>query len=159
MNEWSTDCKSAFCMRPVGFSTEPKWVGRRMRIVDHSSAHPQYLERSTLMTAQNFRRIALSLPEATECSHMDHPDFRVGGKIFATLGYPDARCGMVKLPPDKQESFSRTYPDAFAPVKGGWGKSGATQVHLENVDEPTLRLAMTTAYQNIAPKRRSRKKV
>ena len=99
MNEWSTDCKSAFCMRPIGFSTEPKWVGRRLRKVDHSSAHPQYLERSTLMTAQNFRRIALSLPEATECSHMDHPDFRVGGKIFATLGYPDARCGMVKLPP------------------------------------------------------------
>jgi len=111
------------------------------------------------MTAQNFRRIALSLPEATESSHMDHPDFRVGGKIFASLGYPDDKCGMVKLPPDKQESFSQTYPDAFAPVKGRWGRSGATQVHLENVDEPTLRLAITTAYQNIAPKRRSTKKV
>ena len=111
------------------------------------------------MTAQNFRRIALSLPDATENSHMDHPDFRVGGKIFASLGYPDKSWGMVKLPPDAQKSFSRDYPDAFTPVKGGWGRNGATQVHLENVDEPTLRRAMTTAYQNVAAKRSARKKV
>jgi hypothetical protein len=110
------------------------------------------------MTAEDFRRIALSLPEATENSHMDHPDFRVGGKIFATLGYPDKSCGMVKLPPEQQQSFSRDYPNAFRPVKGGWGRNGATQVHLENVDEPTLRRALTTAYQNVAPKRSSRQK-
>jgi hypothetical protein len=111
------------------------------------------------MTAQDFRRIALSLPEATENSHMDHPDFRVGGKIFATLGYPNKLWGMVKLPPAQQKSFSREYPDAFTPVKGGWGRNGATQVDLENVDEPTLRRAMTTAYQNVASKRSARKKV
>jgi hypothetical protein len=76
------------------------------------------------MTAENFRRIALSMPEAMENSHMHHPDFRVGGKIFASLGYPDYQCGMVKLPPEQQESFSRDYPEAFAPVKGaGAGKA------------------------------------
>jgi len=110
------------------------------------------------MTAQDFRRIALSLPEATENSHMDHPDFRVGGKIFATLGYPNKLWGMVKLPPEQQKSFSREYPDAFTPVKGGWGRNGATQVDLENVDESTLRCAMRAAYQNVVGKRSWRKK-
>jgi predicted DNA-binding protein (MmcQ/YjbR family) len=104
------------------------------------------------MTAQDFRRIALSLSQATENSHMNHPDFRVGGKIFASLGYPDKKWAMVKLPPEQQQSFSRDYPDAFTAVKGGWGRNGATQVQLENVDEPTLRRAMTTAHQNVAPK-------
>jgi len=110
------------------------------------------------MTAENFRRIALSLPEATENSHMDHPDFRAGGKIFASLGYPNDTCGMVKLPPDQQESLSQNYPDAFAPVKGAWGRQGATQVYLENVDASTLRRAMTAAYKNVASKRSSRRK-
>lgn len=110
------------------------------------------------MTAENFRRIALSLPGATENSHMDHPDFRVGGKIFASLGYPNDKCGMVKLEPEEQESFSQNHPDAFAPVKGAWGRQGATQVHLENVDAPTLRRAMTAAYQSVASKHSSRKK-
>ena|SRR5215475_3886711 len=111
------------------------------------------------MTAQDFRRVALSLPEATENSHMDHPDFRVGGKIFASLGYPNKLRGMVKLPPEQQKSFSREYPDAFTPVKGGWGRNGATQVDLENVDESTLRRAMRSAYQNVASKRSARKKI
>ena len=110
------------------------------------------------MTQKDFRRIALSMPEATENSHMDHPDFRVAGKIFATLGYPNQSCGMVKLPADQQQSFSQDFPDAFTPVKGAWGRNGATQVHLENVDEPTLRRAMTSAYQAIAAKRSSKRK-
>jgi hypothetical protein len=110
------------------------------------------------MTAQGFRRIALSLPEATENSHMDHPDFRVGGEIFASLGYPDKCWAMVKLPPEEQESFSRDYPDAFTPVKGGWGRNGATQVHLESVDQAILRRAMTAAYHNVASKHSPRKK-
>src|SRR5215813_4587605 len=111
------------------------------------------------MTAGNFRRIALSLPEAAENSHMDHPDFRVSGKIFASLGYPDDTFGMVKLPPDEQGAFSKDHPDAFTPVKGGWGRQGATQVQLKNVDERTLRRALTAAYRNVASKRVSRKKV
>jgi hypothetical protein len=110
------------------------------------------------MTQKDFRRIALSMAEATENSHMEHPDFRVAGKIFATLGYPDQSCGMVKLPPEHQQSFSRDFPGAFTPVKGGWGRNGATQVRLENVDEPTLRRAIATAYQNIASKSSSKRK-
>jgi len=110
------------------------------------------------MTQQKFRHIALSLPEATENSHMNHPDFRVGGKIFASLGYPNDKFGMIKLGFEEQESLSKNYPDVFAPVKGNWGRQGATQVHLENVDEQTLRRAMTSAHRNVASKRGSRKK-
>jgi N-acetylmuramic acid 6-phosphate etherase len=80
---------------------------------------------------------------------MDHPDFRVGGKIFATLGYPDEHWGMVKLRPEQQETFTRDYPDAFAPVKGGWGRQGATQVRLDSVGKATLRRAITEAYRNL----------
>jgi len=67
------------------------------------------------MTAADFRRIALSLDGAEERSHMGHPDFRVRGKIFATLGYPDRTFGMVALTPLRQEDFVREHPDAFAP--------------------------------------------
>src|SRR3989454_6777840 len=82
------------------------------------------------MTAAEFRRIALSLPQAAEASHMGHPDFRVAGRIFATLGYPRSGWGMVKLTPEQQELFVRAQPAAFAPVKGGWGRGGATNVRL-----------------------------
>jgi YjbR protein len=72
------------------------------------------------LTANDFRRLALSLPEATESAHMDHPDFRVRGKIFATLGHPAEGWGMVKLTPEQQHYFAKDYPDAFVPVKGAW---------------------------------------
>ena len=78
------------------------------------------------MTASDFRRIALSFPEATESAHMDHPDFRVGGKIFATLDYPGKGWGMVKLPPKQQVFFIEAEPKVFAPAKGAWGLRGAT---------------------------------
>jgi len=74
------------------------------------------------MTANDFRKIALSLPETEERSHMSHPDFRVAGKIFATLGYPDKARGMVKLSPEEQHYFSKDYPNTFVPVQGAWGK-------------------------------------
>ena len=70
------------------------------------------------MTADAFRRLALSLPEAIESSHMGHPDFRVGGKIFATLAAPDPSYAMVKLLPDQQEAFVSAEPEVFVPVKG-----------------------------------------
>ena len=76
------------------------------------------------MTAEAFRRLALSLPEATEGSHMGHPDFRVGGKIFATLAAPDPSFAMVKLTPDQQEALVSAEPAVFVPVKGGWGLKG-----------------------------------
>jgi hypothetical protein len=105
------------------------------------------------MTANDFRKIALALPETEERSHMSHPDFRVAGKIFATLGYPDLSRGMVKLPPEQQHYFSKDYPEAFVPVKGVWGRRGATSVHLKAAKKEILRKAIEAAWRNTAPKR------
>ena len=66
---------------------------------------------------------------------MDHPDFRVGGKIFATLGYPDAGCAMVKLSPIDQDLFIQADPEAFVPVKGAWGKGGRNERSAEQGNE------------------------
>jgi hypothetical protein len=104
------------------------------------------------MNAADFRRIALSLPEAEESAHMSHPDFRVGGKIFATLGYPDDDHGMVILPPEEQARFVHTYPKVFTQAKGAWGKRGSTAVRLSAVDKATLKRAMEIAWRNRAPK-------
>jgi hypothetical protein len=106
-----------------------------------------------MLTADEFRRIALSLPEAIEGSHMRHPDFRVGGKIFATLGVPDDGWGMVKLTPAQQESFVEAGSGAFVPVKGGWGVRGATNVCLEAAKAKNLQAAIETAWRNVAPKK------
>lgn len=105
------------------------------------------------MTPEDFRRIALSMPEAREAAHMGHPDFRVGGKIFATLGCPADGWGMVKLTPEQQEKFVEGGRGAFVPVKGGWGLRGATNVCLEAAKANNLRAAMETAWRNVAPKR------
>jgi hypothetical protein len=104
------------------------------------------------MTATEFRRLALSLPDAIEAAHMGHPDFRVAGKIFATLGYPRSRFGVVMLTPEQQELFVRTEPKTFAPVPGGWGKQGSTHVLLRTARKPAVREALTVAWQNRAPK-------
>jgi hypothetical protein len=100
------------------------------------------------MTPDAFRRIALALPDAEERAHMHHPDFRVGGKIFATLGYPDESRGMVKLTPEQQFNFVGAYPAAFVPVKGAWGLKGATSVHLAKATAAVLRPAMQMAWEN-----------
>jgi hypothetical protein len=105
------------------------------------------------VTAADFRRLALSLPEVTEAAHMGHPDFRVAGKIFATLGYPGAGWGMVGLTPEQQEFFVRAEPAAFAPVKGRWGMAGATNVRLQKAKKAAVREALITAWRNRAPKR------
>ncbi len=105
------------------------------------------------MTASDFRKLALALPEAEERQHMDHPDFRVAGKIFATLGYPDKTCGMIKLSPEDQHNFSKDYPEAFIPVKGTWGKRGATSVVLKVAKLEALTKAVRAAWRNTAPKR------
>jgi hypothetical protein len=104
------------------------------------------------VTADQFRRLALNFPEASESSHMSHPDFRVAGKIFATLGYPDNEHGMVALPPEEQERLVRASPKAFAPANGAWGKRGSTTVFLQAVDKATLKRAMEIAWRNKAPK-------
>jgi hypothetical protein len=107
------------------------------------------------VTAREFRRIALGFPQATEAVHMAHPDFRVGGRIFATLGYPRNGWGMVKLTPEQQELFVRTQPTAFAPVKGAWGRAGCTSVRLRTATKGAVREALTLAWRNRAPKRLS----
>ena len=84
---------------------------------------------------------------------MDHPDFRVAGKIFATLGYPDKTHGMVKLSPEDQHNFLKDYPDAFVPANGAWGRHGATSVHLKTVRKEIARTAIEAAWRNVAPKR------
>jgi hypothetical protein len=105
------------------------------------------------VTANDFRRLALALPETAEHAHMDHPDFRVGGKIFATLGYPVKGWGMVKLTPEQQHYFSKDYPGVFVPAKGAWGRNGATTVHLKKVSKIALQKAVSAAWRNTAPKR------
>jgi hypothetical protein len=105
------------------------------------------------MTGTDFRRIALSFPESVESSHQEHPDFRVGGKIFATLGYFDKGWGMVKLFPDQQAEFVKAEPKVFVPAKGYWGKRGATCVHLKGAKKTTLRNALKAAWVNTAPKK------
>jgi hypothetical protein len=105
------------------------------------------------MTPDAFRRLALSLPEATEGGHMGHPDFRVRGKIFATLYYPNEDLGMVKLTPEQQEAFVSAEPKVFAPVKGGWGLRGATNVRLRAAKTKSLRVALAAAWHNVAPRK------
>ncbi|HYD05698.1 MAG TPA: MmcQ/YjbR family DNA-binding protein [Reyranella sp.] len=105
------------------------------------------------MSAALFRRLALAMPGAEEGAHMGHADFRVGGRIFASLGYPDDAHGMVKLTPDQQQVLVEAEPGVFRPVKGGWGAKGATNVVLAAADEPTLKGALGMAWRNTAPKR------
>lgn len=98
------------------------------------------------VTPNDFRKIALRLQNAVEGRHMAHPDFRVNGRIFATL-HPDGKQGMVKVTPDQQRDFMQVQPAAFAPASGAWGRSGCTMVQLNVVDEETLGDAMTLAWQ------------
>ena len=100
------------------------------------------------MTSDEFRSIALSLPGAEERSHMDHPDFRVGGKIFATLG-PDLTWGMAKLTPAQQQDYLRMDAANVKPASGKWGTGGATVITLADAEEDAVRNALHTAWQNL----------
>jgi hypothetical protein len=102
-------------------------------------------------SAKDFRRIALGMQDTIESAHMGHPDFRVNGRIFATL-HPDHQSGMVKLTPEQQQNFVRENPVAFKPENGAWGRQGCTSVRLDSVDEETLGEALTLAWQNSARK-------
>lgn len=104
------------------------------------------------MTATQFRTLALSLPEVVEQSHMCHPDFRVGGKIFATL-WEDEAHAMVKLSPADQAAFVRTMPEVFQPVKGAWGVRGCTLVMLKAAKKNVILPALVAAWKHIAPRR------
>jgi hypothetical protein len=102
-----------------------------------------------MLTADDFRRIAVGMKDAHEGAHMGHPDFRASGKIFATI-HPDHLYGMVKLTPEQQQDFVQAHPAVFAPETGAWGRAGCTRVRLDTVDEETLGEAMTLARQNVA---------
>jgi hypothetical protein len=114
------------------------------------------------MTANEFREMALNLKGATESAHMNHPDFRAHGRIFATLGYPDKSWGMVKLPPEDQKRFVQLHPQAFVPAKGAWGLQGSTTVRLDRAQPDVLAQALELAWQvsdEAVPVKKARRKV
>src|SRR6266478_4548025 len=101
------------------------------------------------MTADEFRKMALEIPAAVERSHMHHPDFRVSGKIFASLGVPDQNCGMVKLTPEQQRTFIEKAPEIFKPCSGAWGRAGATNVYLASAKASLVHAAIKAAAKKI----------
>jgi YjbR len=106
----------------------------------------------TLMTQNEFRRLALGMQNAIEGAHMGHPDFRANGKIFATL-YPDGKQGMVKLTPEQQHDFMREHSRMFVPAPGAWGRGGATMVQFAEADEEVVGEAVTLAWKNVMAKK------
>ena len=99
------------------------------------------------MTANDFRRIALSLEEVVESSHMGVPDFRVGGHIFATLASQDEGYGNLKLTPEMQQILIAESPDVFLPIKGGWGRMGMTHIRLGEASEKQMTDSLHTAWR------------
>lgn len=103
------------------------------------------------MTETDFRKMALTLPEAVEAEHMGHPDFRVRGKVFASLGHPKLGWGVVKLLPKQQQLLVDEEMEVFVPANGAWGKKGMTCVLLKAADRSTVRRALFDAWRNTAP--------
>lgn len=99
------------------------------------------------MTAADFRRIALSLPGAEESSHMGAADFRVGGRIFATLASEKQGYGNLMLSPEQQQEFVAEQPEIFLPIAGGWGRMGATHIRLNAANKDVLAGALQAAWK------------
>ena len=99
------------------------------------------------MNADDFRRLALSLDGAAESSHMGSPDFRVGGRIFATLASQSQGYGNLMLTPELQAAFVEELPEIFVPIAGGWGRMGATHIRLAAASEDVLAGALRTAWK------------
>jgi hypothetical protein len=104
-----------------------------------------------------FRKLALSLEGAIESSHMNHPDFRLNNRIFATLSAQEKGCGVLKLTLEQQAGFITDQAHIFSPVQGGWGRMGMTFIHLNQADESIMAGALKTAYNNIASKKNQEK--
>ena len=100
-----------------------------------------------MATVADFRRIALSMPDAEESSHMGSPDFRVGGRIFATLASQKKGYGNLMLTPELQTEFVADAPEIFLAIPGGWGRTGSTHIILAAADENTLHGALQAAYK------------
>jgi hypothetical protein len=103
------------------------------------------------MTSDDFRELALGLEGAIERSHMNHPDFRVNGRIFATL-HGDNIWGTVMITPEEQRALIEINRKSFVPSAGAWGRSGCTNVHLATANEATVRGALIMAWENALAK-------
>ncbi|GJE17413.1 MmcQ/YjbR family DNA-binding protein [Methylobacterium marchantiae] len=103
------------------------------------------------MRPEDVRALALMLPEVEEGAHMGHPDFRIGGRIFATLWVDEERV-VLKFTAEHQAVVVEAEPDLFEPVSGAWGRRGWTSLSLEEADEETLRSALLAAWRCLAPK-------
>ena len=105
------------------------------------------------MTGADFRRIALTMPEAVEGAHFGNADFRVGWKIFATLALEKEGFGVLLLSPEEQAGMVADAPDVFSPVPGGWGRKGSTRVCLAKAPPDIVDAALRTAWRKRAPQR------
>lgn len=110
------------------------------------------------MTGTDFRRLALAMPDVTEGSHFGNPDFRVAGRIFATLSLEREGFGVLILSPEEQAGMVEDAPEIFSPVPGGWGRQGCTRVRLARVTRDVLEAALRTAWQRRVEKNQRPKK-
>ena len=102
------------------------------------------------MTTDEFRKMVLKIPNVVERSHINHPDFRVAGKIFASLSIPDENWGMVKLTPKQQRTLINKAPKIFKPSSGAWGRQGYTNVYLPSATANIVRAALDVAARSVA---------
>lgn len=105
-----------------------------------------------MLSQAEARAIALSFPETTEAPHFEKTSFRVGKKIFATMGGAEQPV-VVKLLPDQQAMMLDVRPDLYTRIAGTWGQSGWTEVHLGAADKDAFRHALDLSYRNVAPKK------
>ena len=103
------------------------------------------------MSVARFRKTALALSDAIESAHHGKTDFRVGKRIFATLGHPDENWGTLKLTVEQQAMLVDAEPEIFRPVPGGWGRQGYTSIRLAKADATTMKSALAMAWGNVAP--------
>jgi hypothetical protein len=103
------------------------------------------------MTDAEFRSLALEYPGVTEGAHMGHPDFRVGKRVMATLGYPRVGWAMVVLPPEQQAMLVDAEPAVFSPANGAWGRKGSTVIAMEHADPATVQSALGMAWRRLQP--------
>ena len=108
------------------------------------------------MSADRFRKTALALSDAIESAHHGKTDFRVGKRIFATLGHPDENWGTLKLSVEQQTMLVDAEPEIFRPVPGGWGRQGYTNIRLANANAATLKSVLSLARANVVPQRKAK---
>jgi hypothetical protein len=117
---------------------------------------PPSIQRTASSHINRFRKLALSLPEAVESSHMGNPDFRLNDRVFATLSAQATGRGVLKLTAEQQQAFITEMPTVFQPVQGGWGRMGMTFIALD-ADKSTIEGALATAYNNVKSKQAEKK--